>query len=71
MTAALGKGAEPKVLTESARLRNGKKMKSQCKKHKDIQTPHCVGALVPGPQNKVGAHFPQTGVPFPIFPLAQ
>lgn len=46
-------------------------MKSQCKRHKDIQTPHSVGALVPGPQNEVGAHFPQTGVHFPIFPLAQ
>ncbi len=39
MAAALGETAEPKVLTESSRLRNGKKMKIWGEKHKNGPLP--------------------------------
>lgn len=56
MAAAFGEGAEAwGRLTESARPKNGKKMKSQGKKRKDGQTWCCVGALRPGPGGEVGA----------------
>lgn len=61
MAAAFREGAELKALTESARLKNRKKMKSQGEKCKDGQQRRCVGALCPGPGSEVGA--------LPIFPL--
>ena len=67
--AAFREGAEPKALTESPRLKNGKKMKSQSEKCKDGQPQHCVGALHPGPGSEVGALPHYHVLTFPIFPL--